>query len=42
MNVHRGGLILEHIMGDATLEAQWDTLPDLITDLILNGLQANQ
>ena len=32
------GLILEHIMGDKTLEAKWDELPDFLTDLILDGL----
>lgn len=32
------GLILEHIMGDKTLEEKWDELPDVLTDLILDGL----
>jgi hypothetical protein len=32
------GLILEYIMGDKTLEAQWDELPDFLTDMILDGL----
>jgi hypothetical protein len=32
------GLILEHIMGDKTLEAKWDELPDVLTDMILDGL----
>ena len=32
------GLILEYIMGDKTLEAQWDELPDFLTALILDGL----
>jgi AcrR family transcriptional regulator len=32
------GLILEYIMGDTALAEQWDRLPDLLTDLILNGL----
>ena len=32
------GLILEHIMGDKTLEAKWDELPDFLTDMILDGL----
>jgi TetR/AcrR family fatty acid metabolism transcriptional regulator len=32
------GLILEYIMGDRTLEEQWDELPDFITDMILDGL----
>ena len=32
------GLILEYVMGDKTLESQWDDLPDLLTDMILDGL----
>jgi TetR/AcrR family fatty acid metabolism transcriptional regulator len=32
------GLTLEYIMGDTILTADWDKLPDLLTDLILNGL----
>ena len=32
------GLILEYIMGDKTLESQWDDLPDVLTDMILDGL----
>ncbi len=32
------GLILENIMGDEKLEAEWERLPDLLTDLLLNGL----
>ena len=32
------GLILEYIMGDKTLEAKWDELPDFLTDLILDGI----
>lgn len=32
------GLILEYIMGDKTLEAKWDELPDFLTDMILDGL----
>ena len=35
------GLIMEHIMGDETLDARWEQLPDLLTDLLLNGLQRN-
>jgi AcrR family transcriptional regulator len=34
------GLILEYIMGDTALAEQWDRLPDLLTDLILNGLDS--
>ena len=33
------GLVLEHIMGDDTLPAQWEELPDFLTDLILHGIQ---
>ena len=32
------GLILEHIIGDDTLESQWDVLPDFLTNMILDGL----
>ncbi len=32
------GLILEHIMGDETLQSRWDELPDFLTDLILSGI----
>jgi TetR/AcrR family fatty acid metabolism transcriptional regulator len=32
------GLILEYIMGDKTLEAKWDELPDFLTEMILDGL----
>lgn len=33
------GLTIEYIMGDSTLAAQWEELPDFLTDLILHGLQ---
>ncbi len=33
------GLILEYIMGDKTLETQWDELPDFLTDLLLDGIK---
>jgi AcrR family transcriptional regulator len=33
------GLTLEYTMGDSTLLAQWDQLPDVLADLILNGLK---
>ena len=33
------GLMLQHTMGDSTLEAHWDDLPDLVADLLINGLQ---
>ena len=36
------GLMMEYIMGDSTLEDQWDTLPDFLTDLLLKGLEGNQ
>ena len=32
------GLILEYIMGDKTLEAHWDELPDVLTNMLLDGL----
>lgn len=35
-------LILEHIMGDQTLEAKWDELPDFLTDMILDGLASDK
>lgn len=36
------GLIVQNIMGDTTLAAQWEQLPDLLTDLIMNGLNSAQ
>ena len=33
------GLILEYIMGDSTLTTQWEELPDVLSDLILHGIQ---
>ncbi len=36
------GLIVEHIIGDQTLESQWDELPDFLTDMILDGLGGNK
>jgi AcrR family transcriptional regulator len=33
------GVILQHIMGDPTLVAQWEKLPDVLTDLIVDGLE---
>ncbi len=32
------GLIVERIMGDETLESRWDELPDLLVNLILDGM----
>ena len=36
------GLILEYIMGDKTLEAEWDALPEFLTDMIMNGIGSDQ
>lgn len=36
------GIMLEHIMGDTILETQWEQLPDVLTDLLLNGLEDDQ
>ena len=36
------GLIVEHIMGDQTLESMWDELPDFLTDMILDGLGSDK
>ena len=33
------GLTMEYIMGDGTLAAQWEELPDFLANLILHGLQ---
>ena len=33
------GIILQYIIGDKTLEATWEELPDVLTDLILDGLE---
>ncbi|HCI80795.1 MAG TPA: hypothetical protein DHW02_14010 [Ktedonobacter sp.] len=35
------GLMMQYILGDKTLEAKWDTLPDFLTDMILDGLERN-
>jgi AcrR family transcriptional regulator len=35
------GLIMTHLMGDPTLETQWEALPDFMADLILEGLRSN-
>jgi TetR/AcrR family fatty acid metabolism transcriptional regulator len=34
------GLIVQRIMGDATLEAHWERLPDVLSDLLLNGIRS--
>jgi AcrR family transcriptional regulator len=36
------GLIVEHILGDQTLESRWDELPDFLTDMILDGLGSDK
>ena len=36
------GLIMEYIMGDKTLEEQWDELPDFLTALILDRLESDR
>ncbi|GHO48155.1 TetR/AcrR family transcriptional regulator [Ktedonospora formicarum] len=36
------GLMVEYVMGDETLEEEWETLPAFITDLILDGLRSTQ
>ncbi len=36
------GLMIQNILGDATLREKWDALPDFLTDLLLNGLEHNQ
>lgn len=33
------GLMIEHILGDEILARHWEQLPDLITDLLLNGIK---
>ena len=35
------GLMLEYSLGDPILEAQWEHLPDLLADLLLNGLKTS-
>jgi AcrR family transcriptional regulator len=35
------GLMLENIMGDTTLEAQWEALPAFLADLFLHGIGHN-
>jgi hypothetical protein len=32
------GLIVEHLIGDQALISAWDELPDVLTDLILDGI----
>jgi TetR/AcrR family fatty acid metabolism transcriptional regulator len=35
------GLIVQRIMGDTTLEAEWEHLPDYLSDLLLHGIGSN-
>lgn len=32
------GLIIEHIMGDTTLESRWEALPAFLADLFIDGI----
>ncbi len=36
------GLMLENIMGDTALEAQWDELPAFLADLFLHGIGSDR
>lgn len=36
------GLMLEHIMGDPLLADHWEQLPEILADLIVNGLGGGQ
>ena len=33
------GLLLQRLMGDATLEDRWDEVPDALADLLVDGLE---
>jgi len=33
------GLVVMRLLGDSTLEAQWDQLPEFISDFVLNGIK---
>ena len=35
------GLMMQHILGDPTVRARWDELPDFLADLIVDGLNKN-
>lgn len=35
------GLIVQRIMGDTTLEAEWNQLPAYLSDLLLHGIRSN-
>jgi AcrR family transcriptional regulator len=36
------GVLVLRLLGDATVEQQWDQLPELLADMILNGWQKEQ
>ncbi|MBI1276835.1 MAG: TetR family transcriptional regulator [Anaerolineaceae bacterium] len=36
------GLLVLRLMGDRTIEEQWQKLPDVITDMVLYGIQGEQ
>jgi AcrR family transcriptional regulator len=36
------GLIVQRIMGDTTLEAEWEHVPAYLSDLLLHGIGSNQ
>lgn len=36
------GLMLENIMGDTMLQAEWDAMPDFLADLIVNRLNGDK
>ena len=36
------GIILQYIIGDKTLESAWEELPDVLTDMILDGLESDK
>lgn len=35
------GLILQRALGDSVLQERWEELPDLLTDLLLHGIEAS-
>ncbi|WP_425147855.1 TetR/AcrR family transcriptional regulator [Deinococcus sp.] len=36
------GLLLERLMGDATLEDRWDEVPEALAELLIHGLEAEE
>lgn len=36
------GLILQRLFGDTTLEQRWDSLPDVLPNLLLNGILSQE